>query len=209
MRRLICRLHAGIAVDCLWLARRDLRWALGAAACLALMIARKVAHTFTSFVARAGGLDHALAWAVESRSWRPLAALTLHDPVQCRLGGMYAWRLRAAMMERYPRQTEPVRASSNLLTQDMEAGTRTPRTDETASRPGASTQPDNGDELELARLWPRTAREDPSGTGAEVRSTLRYRVRVGSTGPTSVCGPGAVVSRTVRGVAPEMRAWPW
>ena len=79
-----------IAIGCLWLARRDLRW-YSAPPHASRSLSSKGAYVYLIFVALAGSIT--IAWAFESRSWRPLAALTLTILFSAALAE-YAWRLR-------------------------------------------------------------------------------------------------------------------
>jgi hypothetical protein len=127
------------ALSCLWLARRDLRWALGAAVWLALVIFEGGAYIYLIFLVLAGSMT--FAWAFKSRSWRPVAALAIMILFS---GSFAAVRLapETALMARYPRPTVAVRGSYDQLKQDVQAGTRTAWVAEEANAvQGASTEP--------------------------------------------------------------------
>lgn len=106
-----------IALGGLWLARRDLRWTLGAAASLALVIFEGGAYVYLIFLVLAGTIS--AGWAVTSRSWRPLVALALAVLFSVAFAAV---RLapQTALLERYPRETQPLRAAYDRLLEDIE-----------------------------------------------------------------------------------------
>ncbi len=127
------------ALGCLWLAGRDLRWALGAAAWLALAIFEGGNYVYLLFLALVGPM--AAAWTIQSRSWRPLAGLALMVAFSAGLGAV---RLapETALMARYPRPTVAGGTTYEQLKQDVRTGEAAPAvTGEVDKAQAASTEP--------------------------------------------------------------------
>jgi hypothetical protein len=127
-------------LGCLYGSGRDLRWALGAAAWLALVVFEGGNYIFLLFLVLVSLLT--LAWTIQQRSWRPLTALLIL--VVFSTGFAYV-RLgpESAMLAKYPRLTEAGGYVYQQLQRDLTGDTnRAEQADlPINTRQAASTEP--------------------------------------------------------------------
>jgi hypothetical protein len=124
------------AIGCLWRARTNLRWVLGAAMSLALVIFEGGTYVYLVFFWLLASLT--VAWALANRSFRPVLAL---GAALILSAGLAAVRLapEVALIARYPRTLAPVRASYDRLARDLD--TPPPGPESAASAVPTSAEP--------------------------------------------------------------------